>query len=472
MVPQTTSPENILALIAQGMGPDLHWFPESVSVSDLASTLVAMANTDGGRVILGVAPRAGDVQGIKDAEKSIDKIFQAALLAEPVLVLPLPVAHQAGSEEVLVVTVPPGLPHVYNVEGRYVGRAGRYNEPFSARKLRELLVSRGVLQFESRVPPDADLNDLDEEQVEAYIKQLNLRGEEDWRGVLTQRGCLNKKEKKWLPTYAALLLFGKNPQRWLPNATILAARFTGISFSDEFLKQDITGTLPQQLHQAENFLRDNLRDVVRMVGLAHQETPEYPYEAVRELLVNAVAHRDYNLQGDNVHLYIFSDRLEVHSPGELPGPVNLKNLLKARFSRNAVIVQVLSDLGFVERLGYGLNRVVTVMRQSGLRTPYFQEMAGTFRVTLYGEPFPAQQLPDLSGYRGLDLNPRQKLALDYLATNHRITSRIYQELCPDVHPETLRRDFADLVQRKVLLKMGSKRATYYILKSLAKGKEK
>jgi ATP-dependent DNA helicase RecG len=182
-----------------------------------------------------------------------------------------------------------------------------------------------------------------------------------------------------------------------------------------------------------------------------------------------VAHRDYNLQGDNVHLYIFSDRLEVHSPGELPGPVTLKNLLKARFSRNAVIVQVLSDLGFVERLGYGLNRVVTVMRQSGLRTPYFEEVAGTFRVTLYGEPFPVQQLPDLSRYRDLDLNPRQKLALDYLSTNHRITNRTYQELCPDVHPETLRRDFADLVKRKVLIKMGSKRSTYYILKSPEKG---
>jgi ATP-dependent DNA helicase RecG len=472
MVPLATSQENFLSLIAQGMGPDLHWFPDSVSVSDLATTLVAMANTDGGRVILGVAPRAGNIQGVKDPEKSIDKVFQASLLAEPVLVLPLPSIQPAGSEEVVVVTVPPGLPHVYNLEGRYLRRSGRYNEPFSARKLRELLVSRGVLQFESRVPPDTSLDDLDEGQIDAYIQHLNIPGKEDWREVLAQRGCLIKEGKDWVPTYAALLLFGKTPQRWLPNATILAARFPGISFSDEFLKQDITGTLPQQLRQAEHFLRDNLRDVVRVVGLTHQETPEYPYDAVRELLVNAVAHRDYNLQGDNVHLYIFSDRLEVHSPGELPGPVNLKNLLKARFSRNAVIVQVLSDLGFVERLGYGLNRVVTVMRQCGLRTPFFEEVAGTFRVTLYGEPFPAQQLPDLSRYRDLDLSPRQKLALDYLATNHRITNRTYQEICPDVHPETLRRDFADLVKRKVLIKMGSKRSTYYILKSPVKGKGK
>jgi ATP-dependent DNA helicase RecG len=456
--------ENVLALLAHGMGPDLHWYPESVSLSDLAETLAAMANSRGGKVILGVAPRTGNLQGVSDVEQAADLVFQAALLSEPVLVLPIPAVQQVTGKQVVIVTVPEGLPNVYNLEGRYLTRDGRHNIPFSARKLRELLVARGILQFESRVPPDASLNDLDQTQIEAYLQVLN-RSQEDWQQVLLTRGCLAKEGDTLRPTYAALLLFGKHPQRWLPNATILAARFPGISFSDEFLRQDITGSLPQQLRQAETFMQDNLRNVVRMVGLTHQDTPEYPYSAVRELLVNAVAHRDYNQQGDNIHLYLYSDRLEVHSPGTLPGPVNLKNLLQARFSRNAVIVQVLSDLGFVERLGYGLNRVVTVMRQNGLRAPHFEETGGAFRVTLYGQPFPAQSLPDLSPYRELDLNPRQRQALDFLAQNPRITSSDYQQLCPDVHPETLRRDFADLVKKGVLIKMGSKRATYYILKS-------
>ena len=461
---ETPSNANIFSLIAQGMGPELHWYPESVGVSELASTLVAMANTGGGQVVLGVAPRAGKVQGISDLEAMIDKVFQAALMAEPVLVLPLPEARQAGGVQLLLLTVPNGLPHVYNFEGRYFGREEHHNVPIAARNLRELLVMRGVVQFELGMPPDASLEDLDQTQVLAYLKALNRSPDEDWREQLFQRGCLVKEGKHYLPTYAALLLFGKNPQRWLPNAGILAARFPGISYSDEYLKQDIVGTLPQQIRQADAFLRDNLRAVVRLVGLAHQETPEYPYEAVRELLVNAVAHRDYNLQGDNVHLHIFSDRLEVHSPGGLPGPVTVNNLLQARFSRNAVIVQVLSDLGYVERLGYGLNRVVTVMRQNGLRAPQFEETGGTFRVSLFGEAFHRTALPDMTSYSELELNPRQQLLLGFLGSNKRITNRDYQELCPDVHPETLRRDFADLVGRNVLIKMGSKRATYYILK--------
>ena len=182
--------------------------------------------------------------------------------------------------------------------------------------------------------------------------------------------------------------------------------------------------------------------------------------------MNAVAHRDYNMQGDSIHLNIFSDRIEVHSPGGLPGPVTLDNLLEARFSRNAVIVQVLSDLGYVEKLGYGLDRVVRAMHDQGMRPPRFEEVAGTFRVTLYGgtRQMARKSLNGLKVFPEMGLNLRQETLLGFLEEHRRITNREYQELCPDVHAETLRRDLADLVSRGVLIKVGDRRATYYILK--------
>jgi ATP-dependent DNA helicase RecG len=455
-------------LLNQGMGSRIHWFPEDVGVSRLATVLVGMANTDGGEVLLGVSPRSGRLQGLSDPERMKDLVFQAALLADPPLVLPLPRLVPTGAGQVMHIAVPSGLPQVYNLDGRFFGREGAQTNPLSARRLRQLLVERGVVQFELQVPPQASFDDLDPEKVEAYIALLDFPGDERPEQILLRRGCLRLEAgtNSLLPSYAALLLFGRSPQRWLPGATILAVRFSGTGFSDRYLKQDISGTLPEQLRQAEAFLRQNLRSVVRLSGLRHEETPEYPVEAVRELLVNAVAHRDYNMQGDIIHLNLFADRIEVHSPGGLPGPVNLDNLLQARFSRNAVIVQVLADMGYVERLGYGLDRVVTVMRKEGLPPPRFEELAGSFRVTLFGNE--AEQgdpiHPDLSAYRELDLNPRQELALNHLLKNKRITNRDYQELCSDVHPETLRRDLSDLVSRGVIIKVGDKRATYYILK--------
>lgn len=462
-------PDSILDLIDQGMGPELHWYPESVSPGTLAETFSGMANEEGGRVLLGVSPRTGQVQGIRDSEGVIDVVFQAALLTDPPLVLPLPTLETAGEFAVLSILIPAGLPHIYTVNGRYLGREGRHNTPLPPGRLRRKLIERGVLHFEARVPPEAGLDDLDPDLVEDYAEALALSPDEDGMALLLRRGCLHEEGGELRPTYAGLLLFGKHPQRWVPNALVLAARFSGAALSAAFIKQEIQGTLPAQLRRADTFVRENLQSVVRLQGLVRQEQPEYPLEAVRELLVNAVAHRDYSNQGDSTHLHIFSNRLEVHSPGLLPGPVTLDNLLQARFSRNPVIVQVLSDMGFIERLGYGLDRVVQVMADNGLGEPVFQETAGTFRVALSNAgrvdaPVASRVAGAGVRYRELKLNPRQVLAIGYVEENRRITNSDYAGICPDVHAETLRRDLADLVKKQVLLKIGHKRGTYYILK--------
>lgn len=466
---QRTHYPDIQTLLAQGMGPELHWFPGDVKPVQLAPVLVGMANANGGAVVLGVAPRSARVQGVGDLTGALDHVFQAALLADPPLVLPLPRRVDVEGRALLWIVVPSGLPNVYSLDGRYLGREGIQTEPLGARRLRQLLIERGVMQFESQLPSQTSLTDLDDEKIQAYLHVLNLPGDDPFEQILLRRGCLKLVRMKHTsaqnlkPTYAALLLFGKNPQQWLPNATILAARFSGFSMADEFIKKDITGTLSEQILQAEAFVRQHLSRMVRLEGLTHQEISEYPLEAVRELLVNAVVHRDYNVQGDNIHLNIYTDRIEVQSPGGLPGPVTLDNLLEARFSRNAVIVQVLSDLGFVERLGYGLDRVVQVLRQNGLRAPRFEEVGGTFRVTLFGDLGKISPA-GMESYLEMGLNPRQHLAIVYLLQNRRITNREFQELCPDVSSETLRRDLVDLGDRNLVIKVGDKRATYYILK--------
>lgn len=457
---------DIYPLIAQGMSTTLHWFAEQAPAKELAAVLVGMANSEGGEIYLGVNPSSNKIEGVQDVPSAIDHLFQACLLSEPTLVLPVPTAHPVAELTVLEISVPQGLPHVFNLDGRYFWREGRQTSTIPPRKLRRLLVERGQLQFESQVPEDASMQDLDAGQLADYADEynaaLNLPEGHERLGVeeiLLRRGCLKEVDGEIKPTYAALLLFGHSPQRWLPTAQILATRFSGDSFGDRFIKDEINGSLPRQLREIDKFLRTNLQSVVRMVGLTHQETLEYPFNAVRELVVNSVAHRDYNAQGDCIHLNIFSNQLEVTSPGGLPGPMTVDNLLQARFSRNPVIVQVLADLGYVERLGYGLDRVVAAMRDHLLPPPEFQETTGVFRVTLRNEP-----QDDLSGYEIEDLNPRQAAALNYLVTHKRITNRAYQELCPDVHPETLRRDLSDLVSRDVLIKIGDKKSTYYILK--------
>ncbi|MBI4769881.1 MAG: transcriptional regulator, partial [Chloroflexi bacterium] len=357
-------------------------------------------------------------------------------------------------------------PHVYALDGRYLVRDKTASGPLSARRLRKLLLERGEISYESAVPEGGALADLDWRKVEDYLRLLPGLSGETPQDVLLARGCLRPEGGEPRPTVAGLLLFGRRPQRWAPGADVQAARFSGREMSDQFVREAIPGTLPEQLQRASAFLAENVRRVARLTGLTREEQPDLPLEAVREVVVNAVAHRDYAIRGDNIRVLLFSDRLEVFSPGRLPGPVTVANIAEARFSRNAAIVQVLADMGYIERLGYGVDRLLALMRRAGLRRPNFEELAGGFRVTLYGpgEAAGDAAAADLSRWQGLNLSARQERALQYLLGHRRITNREYQDLCPEVHAETIRRDLADLVDRGVLLKIGDKRATYYILK--------
>ncbi len=467
--------QEILDLLAGGRSETVEWLPERADVEQIAVTMAAMANTRGGTLLLGVNPFDNEPTGIDNPDTLSDNVLAAALMITPPLIIPLPRVVEVNDKRLLVVQVPRGMPHVYAVEGRFLTRVGPHNQPLPPQIMRRLLFERGDVSFESMPILTARKEDLDWDQVVAYTSKLTGMGGISPELVLIKRGCLVRQDGKLYPTNAGMLLFGRDPQQFIRGSEITAARFAGKEMGDVFLRQDITGTLPQQIRRVETFLIDSLRKGVQLSGsMARSEEFEYPLQAVRELVVNAVAHRDYAIQGDGIRLYLFSDRLEITSPGGLPGPVTVDNIVDERFSRNSALVQVLSDMGFIERLGYGVDRVLALVNEYRLPRPVFTETAGGFRVTLYNRPAESDggaEEPTLFGgvFRGHVINRRQEHALDFLVNqkNPRITNKDLQELCPDVHSETLRRDFADLVSRGILVKMGEKRGSYYVLKKQA-----
>lgn len=470
-VQESLTETDVVALLAGGRSVELDLLPGRAPVSDIAITLTAMANTRGGTLFLGVAPRSDKPVGVDDSGNAVNRVLEAALSINPPLIIPLPQMMQVKGNPMVVAQVPRGMPYVYAYEGRYFARDGVENVPLLPHKLRRLMLERGDVSFEAEQVLYASRDDLDWGQVEAYVANLSGMGEMNPEQVLLKRGCLLQRDDRLVPTNAGILLFGKDPQMYVRGSDITAARFAGEEMGDVFTRQDINGTLPQQIRRAETFLVDNLRKGVRLGDqMARREQLEYPLKAVRELLVNAVAHRDYSITGDGIRLYLFSDRLEITSPGGLPGPVTVQNIRDERFSRNSAIVQVLSDMGYIERLGYGVDRVIKLMQEDGLPEPEFAETAGGFRVTLFNKPETADHAaePELFGgvFRGHHINRRQEYALDFLINrkNARITNKDLQELCPDVHSETIRRDLADLVSRSILVKMGEKRGSYYVLK--------
>jgi ATP-dependent DNA helicase RecG len=336
------------------------------------------------------------------------------------------------------------------------------------------MIERGVTSFEVEIVPGAKLDDINWERAKVYARSLSGMGEQDVEKILERRGCLVRLNGDLRPTNAGILLFGADPQRHIRGSEITAARFAGDRMGDVFNREDIIGTLPEQIRRAETFLKDHVRKGVILSGdMERKEQLEYPMEAARELVVNAVAHRDYSIAGDGVRLFLFRDHMEVSSPGGLAGHVTVDNIKDERFSRNPVIVQVLADMGFIERLGYGVDRVLDLVEAENLRKPEFRETDGGFRVTLFRADYPItfapkEQRPTITDpLKDIDepLNPRQEIAVRHLraANNNRITNSDLQELCPGVHAETIRRDLADLVTKNILVKKGQKRGSYYVL---------
>lgn len=430
--------------------------PNIAAPERLARSLVALANARGGVLVVPF--------GAKDKvspDETRDRALQAMLMSEPRLIAPLPyfVGDDPSVPEALIVEVPEGLPNVYSLDGRYLTRENGRNVVLGARALRELMLVRGEGTWESAVPSGASRDDLDWSKVEAYAQQVTI-GNEDAEDVLLRRGCLLKRGRQIKPTYAGLLLFGRQPQRWVRGAEILCARFGGVEMDDVFARQTIGGTLPEQIRRAEAFLAENMPHRARLRAWQRSDEPLYPPGVLREAVVNAVAHRDYRLAGNQIHVLMFADRVEVRSPGRLPGHVTLKNLLRERYSRNEAVVQVLADMGFIERLGYGIDRMVRAMKEADQPPPAFEETDAGFAVTLYAKSAAPSALPAPQTAQ----QQRWQKMLAYLKANGRITNRDYQELCPDVNPETLRRDFVDMVERGLILRIGDKRGTYYILK--------
>ncbi|HIO13575.1 MAG TPA: transcriptional regulator, partial [Chromatiales bacterium] len=459
-----TAVDDIWQLIKNGRSASTDWFNEHAPLDTIATTIAAMANSLGGTLLLGVSGQSASISGVSDAESAIDRVLQAALSINPALIIPLPRVMRISGKSIVVVHIPLGMPHVYALDGRYLYRQGIENVALRPNKLRRLIIERGEASFETEIAQGTSLEAIDWDKAKTYVESLSGIGETSTENVLIKRGCLAPQDGYLRPTNAGVLLFGKDPQRHMQGTDITAARFAGPTMSDTFSRQDIVGTLPDQIQRAELFLVDHLRKGVQLgQTMARAENFEYPLEAARELVVNAVAHRDYSIKGDGIRLFLFSNRMEITSPGGLPGPVTIANIKDERFSRNPAIVQVLSDMGYIERLGYGVDRVIDLMQQQNLRAPEFQETSGGFRVLLYNQPqaskhelTPPTESPEFQGeYKGIAINPRQEAALTYLHTegNRRITNSDLQQLCPDVHAETIRRDLVDLVIKNILRKM-------------------
>ena len=326
--------------------------------------------------------------------------------------------------------------------------------------------------FEMEEVAGAGIDQFDTDVVAEYLERRRQRQPRAAVGatesLLQQVGALTR---TGAATVAGLLLFGREPQTRLPQSGVTFVKFVGSDRRGEQgqigygRREDINGPLARIIERAWQIVWEEMAKQSVVRGLVREEQTEYPATAVREALVNAVAHRDYRVAGRRIEILMFRDRLEVTSPGGLPGYITLKNIVDEHYSRNPRLVNGLLQWGYIEELGLGIDKMIEAMVAEGHPPPDFRATSHAFTVTLRKgrEVGQASFMPQWEH----NMNERQMKAIEFVQREGRLTNRDYRNLCPHVSAETLRLDMVDLVDKGVLLKIGDKKGTYYILKRKA-----
>jgi predicted HTH transcriptional regulator len=277
----------------------------------------------------------------------------------------------------------------------------------------------------------------------------------------------------YAPTAAAWLLFARLPADRFPQCQILVDAYDDTRISGRPKGQvTINAALPHVLEQALKFVDDHTFHPRRVVGLNNLRLAEYPAAALREAMVNAVAHRSYDDRSRKVFVRVFSDRVEIASPGYPPAPLTLAKLRKGGYrpcSRNPLIAQTLATLGVMEQRGSGFARMHDAMLNHGLDAPKIGQEDGFFVVTLPGPAGNYERLTVPAGVTGpitpaveAQLNERQRAIMLEIQKTGAVTSGWCRKEFKVTYNTTFR-DLSGLVALKLLVQQGQGRGTRYIL---------
>lgn len=450
----------LLESIRNGESSGLEFKRDTEDHRSLAKELVAFANLRGGRVLLGVDknrtvsgltridPRA-EADGIRTYDRLEEWVMQACRdKIRPEIIPYFEVVRDVEpGRDVAVVEVEPGwnVHHVWHDQHRtYYIRVGTLGREASPEELQRLFQQRGSLRSEIRPVSGSSIEDLDQRRLVEYFERVRVQefpGDDpgvewrertredsrledpdrwedlferrlaDWRdaqrrgreSLLVNTELLDSGDRH-PATVAALLLFGKNPKRHLPQAGIDAAAYDGDQ--KEYAVRERTslrgpmvvlraadGSVvePGLVEEAVAFIRRNTTPHATLVdGARRQDRWDYPEEAVREAIVNALVHRDYLLSGTDIELSVYSDRLEVVSPGRLPNGITPERMLVgARAARNQLLKDVMRDYGYLEHMGMGVPRkIVKLMKENNGTEPELIEDGERFIVRLWKQPKP------------------------------------------------------------------------------------
>jgi ATP-dependent DNA helicase RecG len=448
---------NLARLLSQGESETVEF---KASFNDEAlETIGAFANAGGGSLLIGVES-TGTISGVSVGKKSLEDWANRIQEATDPRLQPSMTKVEHNGKMIVIIKVQSAAAGPVSVRGRFFRRVGRTNQRMSHEEIVQRLLNASGLSWDASVEPQATWKDLDKGRIRDYVAVIRQTGRRPVPARASERELLQKLDllANGKPTRAAVLLFGKTPTRFYPSAFLKLGRFRSPTLIVD--DREVSGTLLNQVEETIAWLRERLQTRFEVTGRPQREVIwEYPLEAVREAVINAVCHRDY-LSTAHTQVRLYDDRMEIWNPGGLPAPLKPADLLRDHDSipRNPKIAAAFFVAGLIEQWGTGTIRMAAALKEAGHSPPEFDAgTAGRFRVILREGPTIKAPLQEMG------LNNRQLQLIAYVREHGRITNRAYRALT-GLSDEAARKEIAGLLDLGVLEQVGKGRSTAYVLK--------
>lgn len=430
------------------------------SIGHIGREMVAFANSSGGKIFVGITDNHR-IKGTKINERLKSQIQNIARNCDPPVKIILRTIPYKD-KRILSVDVFEGENKPYSCKEGFYMRTGPTTEKLRRDEIINFFQGEGKIRFDKLTNSKFDFyKDFDTEKLQDFLSRAGIKTDLDAPNILLNLGVAEKQEGKIYLTNGGVLFFSKDARNFFDFAYITCARFKGNDRSFVIDRTDIYGNPITQVEESMKFLKRNIRLGYKFTGEpTREEISEYPLEAVREAIINAVMHRDYFFTGSNIYLYIYSNRVEVINPGGL-FKLRYEELGKRASRRNELIADLFFRVGFGEKMGSGIGRMNRWMLEKGLEKPRIDVSDNFFEIDFYGKGESPIEYKEID-YSTYGLNERQIKALKYLEKEGRITRELYQQI-NNISRRTAIRDINDLRKKQLIVCRGKANRLEYFL---------
>ena len=372
-----------------------------IEAAAIAISMIAFANADGGLLAVGIEDN-GEITGIDDYTKNINEIFRAPFdFCQPSILVDTEIVDcidcKGEENHILLIRVPQSGELHANHRDEVFLRAGDRSKKLTFDERLQLMYSKGARYYEDEPVYGSALDDIEMCTVAEYCKKTAYGKTPEEYIRQNKKFIIDVNGRKEM-SGAAILLFGKNPPLFFPRARVRFIRYEGIEArvgaQMNVVKDRIfEGRILNLVEETIEFVRSQIKEHTYLGPDARFVTePEYPEFAWKEIIINAIAHRDYSIKGTDIQIKMFDDHITVESPGTLPGIVRLNNMREIHFSRNPKIAELLHEYEYVREFGEGIDRMYLEMKEAGLPEPEYRTEAFMVYATIKNKKFLQEQV--------------------------------------------------------------------------------